>query len=144
MTGSGKDPVHTDIHPRHLIQSAAGGNKAVGIHMNIVVGSRPVGSHDLLAHGALMQCRNMGLRVPEDISILGFGDQPLCRFTLPPLTTIRQDRAGIGRSAFCALSSQLEGVSLSTFLLHPELIRRASCVPPAPTPPQLPIIDERG
>ena len=93
-------------------------------------------SHDLLAHSAIMQCRDMGLHVPEDISILGFDDLPLCRFTSPPLTTIRQDRAGIGRSAFCALTSQMEGVPLSTFLLHAELICRSSCAPPAQNAPQ--------
>ena len=84
-------------------------------------------SHDLLAHSALLHCSELGLRVPEDISILGYDDIPLCRFTIPPLSTIRQNRPALGKSAFYALSSQLNGVPLSTHLLHAELIRRSSC-----------------
>jgi len=84
-------------------------------------------SHDLLAHSLMVHCREMGLRIPDDISILGFDDIPLCRYTNPPLSTIRQHRTALGKSAFYALSSQLSKVSLSTFLLHPELIERASC-----------------
>ena len=87
-------------------------------------------SHDSLAIGALDHCRKTGIRVPEDVSILGFDDLPRCQGTQPPLTTIRQDRTELGKSAYCALSSQMEGVSLSTFLLHTELVTRASCGAP--------------
>jgi len=92
-------------------------------------------SHDLLANSAMLHCKDLGLRVPEDISIMGFDDLPLCRYTFPPLTTIRQNRSALGKSAFYALSSQLNGVSLSTHLLHAELIRRDSCGP-APKEPK--------
>ena len=84
-------------------------------------------SHDLLANSVMLHCRDLGLRVPEDISIMGFDDIPLCRYTIPPLTTIRQNRPALGKSAFYALSCHLKGVSLSTHLLHAELIRRDSC-----------------
>lgn len=84
-------------------------------------------SHDTLAEAVLGRCRQQGLRIPEDISILGFDDLPLCETTLPPLTTIRQNRTELGKSAYCALSSQMEGVHLSTFLLHTELVKRDSC-----------------
>ena len=87
-------------------------------------------SHDLLAQSALVHCMDMGLRVPRDISILGFDDLNLCRFTIPPLTTIRQDRAGVGKSAYVALASQMSGVAISTSLLHAELVCRASCGAP--------------
>lgn len=92
-------------------------------------------SHDLLANSVMLHCKDLGLRVPEDISILGFDDIPLCRYTIPPLTTIRQNRPALGKSAFYALSCQLNGVSLSTHLLHGELIRRGSCGP-APKEPK--------
>lgn len=84
-------------------------------------------SHDYLANNVMIRCTELGLRVPEDISILGFDDVPQSRYTLPPLSTIRQNRVELGKSAYCALSSQLSGVPLSTFLLHVELIQRASC-----------------
>ena len=86
-------------------------------------------SHDVLAQSTLKHCAEMGIRVPEDVSIIGFDDLPLCQHTQPPMTTIRQNRTELGRSAYCALSSQMEGVPLSTFLLHTELVRRDSCAP---------------
>lgn len=84
-------------------------------------------SHDLLAHSAIIHCNELGLRVPDDVSILGFDDIPLCRYTVPALSTIRQDRANIGKSAFYAMLNQLNHVYVSSLLLHPELIERASC-----------------
>lgn len=86
-------------------------------------------SHDMLAHSVMYHCRELGVRIPEDVSILSHDDIPLCRYTTPPLTTIRQNRPALGKSAFYALSSHLNGVPLSTHLLHAELIRRASCGP---------------
>lgn len=86
-------------------------------------------SHDILAHSVMVHCKELGLRVPEDVSILGFDDIPLCRYTFPPLTTIRQDRENLGKSAIYALSSQMNNVCVSSLLLHAELIERASCAP---------------
>lgn len=86
-------------------------------------------SHDILAHSVMVHCEELGLRVPEDVSILGFDDIPLCRYTIPPLTTIRQDRMNLGKSAFYALTSQINHVSVSSLLLHAELIVRGSCAP---------------
>ena len=84
-------------------------------------------SHDLLAHSAMIHCAQMGYRVPEDISIVGFDDIPMCRYTLPPLTTVRQDRINIGKSGFYAMLNQLNNVHVTSLLLHPEMIERASC-----------------
>lgn len=84
-------------------------------------------SHDVLAHSAMLYCSQRGLRIPEDVSFLGNDDIPLCRFTWPPLTTIRQNRPALGKSAFYALSCHLNGVYLSTHLLHAELVKRSSC-----------------
>ena len=91
----------------------------------------------MLAHSAMFYCNELGLRVPEDISIMGHDDIPLCRYTTPPLTSIRQNRPALGKSAFYALSCQLNGVPLSTHLLHPELVLRSSCGP-APQEPRKP------
>ncbi len=84
-------------------------------------------SHDMLAISTMHHCRELGLRIPEDISILGNDDIPICCYTLPPLTTIRQNRDALGKSAFYALSSHFNSVPLSIHLLHPELICRDSC-----------------
>lgn len=87
-------------------------------------------SHDMLAHSVMYHCAELGLRIPEDISILGFDDIPLCRYTAPPLTTIRQDRADLGKSAFFALTNLFNQVPLGTFLLHAPLVIRNSCAKP--------------
>ena len=84
-------------------------------------------SHDVLARRVMEECQRKGLSIPGQISIIGFDDLPFCQHTHPPLTTIRQNRTEIGKSAYCALAGQLDSVPLSTLLLHTELIRRGSC-----------------
>jgi LacI family transcriptional regulator len=84
-------------------------------------------SHDVLARQVMEECQAKGLSVPGDISVIGFDDLPFCQHTHPPLTTIRQNRTEIGKSAYCALEGQLDSVPLSTLLLHTELIERSSC-----------------
>lgn len=94
-------------------------------------------SHDLLAHSVMVHCMELGLQIPADISILGYDDIPLCAYTIPPLTSIRQNRPALGRTAFQSLASCLGGTSLSSLMLHPELVQRSSCGP-APKTPKLP------
>ncbi len=82
--------------------------------------------NDLIAKGVIASCRNCGMRVPEDVSVIGFDDIPLDARLNPPLTTIRQDRTALGRSAFYTLRSMMEGTSVSRTLLHAELVVRQS------------------
>lgn len=82
--------------------------------------------HDQMANAAVIQCQQLGLRVPQDISIIGFDDLPFCAYTSPPLTTIRQDRIQLGKSAYYALDSLMNGISIGTLLLHAQLIVRGS------------------
>lgn len=84
-------------------------------------------SHDLMAHEAVEFCKKEGYDVPGQISIMGFDDAPLCEKTTPPLSSVRQNRTELGKSAFYALSSQLNKVPISSLLLHAELIKRESC-----------------
>lgn len=86
-------------------------------------------SHDMLAYSVMLYCLEQGIRVPEDVSILGHDDILLCRYTTPPLATIRQNRSALGKSAYYALMSQRNGVPLSSHLLHAELVQRGSCGP---------------
>ena len=84
-------------------------------------------SHDNLAYSVLLHCRELGLKIPEDISIVGFDDMPLCRYARPPMTTVRQDRTDLGKCAFTALASLMNGIPISSIFLRPELILRSSC-----------------
>lgn len=83
-------------------------------------------SHDLLAHMLLIHCHELGVSVPGRLSVVGFDDLPLCQYTLPPLSTVRQNRTELGKSAFYALSSQMEGTPISSLLLHAQLVERRS------------------
>lgn len=88
-------------------------------------------SHDLLALEVMQRCQELGLDVPGDISILGIDDLPICLESSPALSSIRQDRMELGKSAYYALTSQLHHIQISCLKLHPEVILRQS-VGPAP------------
>jgi LacI family transcriptional regulator len=72
------------------------------------------------------ECRARGLRVPEDISIIGFDDLPLAETLNPPLSTIRQDRNVLGRSAYVMLGSLIAHIPVSRTLMRPLFVERKS------------------
>jgi DNA-binding LacI/PurR family transcriptional regulator len=86
---------------------------------------------DSMAVGVLHAAAQVGLRVPADLSIVGFDDIPLVSFLIPPLTTIAQPTYAMGESAARILLDQLEseGAGPQTVLLETELILRASTAP---------------
>lgn len=57
-------------------------------------------SHDLLAHMLLIHCAELNISVPKQLSVIGFDDLPLCQYTMPPLSTVRQNRTQLGKSPF--------------------------------------------
>jgi DNA-binding LacI/PurR family transcriptional regulator len=82
---------------------------------------------DIVAFGALRALREGGLRVPADISVVGFDDIPLARHFDPPLTTIRLPANALGAAAGRALVDRLTGRPTSERTLLPtELIVRES------------------
>lgn len=84
---------------------------------------------DMMAVGALEAIRSRGLRVPEDVALVGFDDIQLAPFIDPPLTTIRQDRVGLGLAAGRALIEQVEHPdrALAALTMPVELVVRRSC-----------------
>lgn len=87
-----------------------------------------IGGNDLMAMGAITRIRQEGLRVGQDIAVVGFDDIPLAEFTQPPLTTIRQPIYDIGRKTCAMLIDLINGrLSQSTHeLLIPSLVIRES------------------
>jgi DNA-binding LacI/PurR family transcriptional regulator len=75
-----------------------------------------------------------GLRVPEDLSVIGLDDIDFAEFTLPPLTTIRMDRKELAKAAFEALRQQVEqaeGPAIQReFLVSTTLVVRGSTAAP--------------
>jgi len=70
-------------------------------------------SNDMTAIGALRVLAKAGLRVPEDMSLIGFDDIHLAEFAYPPLTTVRMSRNDLARAAFSALRSHVEPAHIS-------------------------------
>ena len=58
-----------------------------------------IAANDIIAAGAIRALQQAGYRVPEDVSIIGFDDGAICTFTVPPLTTMRINRARLGELA---------------------------------------------
>jgi LacI family transcriptional regulator len=89
--------------------------------------------NDLMALGANSALGARGLRVPEDVSLIGYNDLPLVGRLTPPLTTIRYPSLEVGRSAGELIIQLLGGERGADHPLRPELIVRASTAPPAGT-----------
>ncbi len=91
--------------------------------------------NDLSALGAMHQLRLAGLRVPADISLVGFDDLYISQYLDPPLTTIRQPMRQMGRLAMETLIAMLSGVSSRRNIKVPgELIVRGSTAAPKERP----------
>jgi DNA-binding LacI/PurR family transcriptional regulator len=86
---------------------------------------------DPIALGAVRAARRAGLRVPLDISVVGFDDSALMSCTEPPLTTVRQPIESMGRTVIDLLLSQIAGNrdAGEELLFEPELVLRASTAP---------------
>lgn len=68
-----------------------------------------VAANDLLATGAIRAARRRGWQVPEDLSVFGWDDKELCRFTTPSLSTVAIDRERLGREAMERLIALIRG-----------------------------------
>ena len=84
---------------------------------------------DLTAMGAIKAIRERGLQVPEDIAMVGFDDIEVASMVHPALTTVRQDKEGMGRAAGENLIRLIEepGYTPPIITLKTELVIRESC-----------------
>lgn len=83
---------------------------------------------DLSAFGALTECQRRGVKVPERISIAGFGDYEIAGISVPPLTTINPHPQEIGRRAVMLIADLLDGKQTepARIIISPDLILRQS------------------
>jgi DNA-binding LacI/PurR family transcriptional regulator len=114
--------------------SVTGGRAAL---RNLLVSDRrPTGvicSSDLMAIGVLQEAEAQGLRVPNDLSVVGFDGIDATRWTNPPLTTVEQPIEDIAETAVNALQTLISepGKPLPDSLFRPRLAVRGSTAPPA-------------
>ena len=83
--------------------------------------------------GAINELRQVGLSVPEHVSVVGFDDIVFAGAFHPPLTTIHQPRQAMGKAAMRLLGDLLAGRKISSepIMMPTELIVRGSTAPPA-------------
>ncbi|WP_291430467.1 LacI family DNA-binding transcriptional regulator [Deinococcus sp.] len=85
---------------------------------------------DLMAAGVLRALHLRGLRVPEDVAVVGFDDAPLAALLYPRLTSIRQPARAMGAAAAEQSLRMMDGHSVESVIFSPELVRRESTAPP--------------
>ena len=88
--------------------------------------SAVIAANDQMAYGARLALHFAGLRVPEDVSLVGFDDLPHSAFTLPPLTTVRQPVYEIGKLAAETALMLLNGAMPEPLLIEAQLVARES------------------
>lgn len=88
-------------------------------------------SDDSRALAAYTECHDRRLRIPKDVSIIGFDDQPIAAYMNPPLTTVRQDRTALGKCGYYALHCLLSGMDIHSIVLRAPLVVRGSTGPAA-------------
>jgi DNA-binding LacI/PurR family transcriptional regulator len=81
---------------------------------------------DLMALGALRQFHDLGVAVPEDISLIGFDNLPLCLGCMPTLSTVAQDRLALGEAACAALDCLARKMPVYNLRVEPTLVLRKS------------------
>lgn len=88
--------------------------------------------NDMMAIGAMKQAKEMGFKVPQDLSIIGFDNVDFSQYCDPPLTTVSQPRYEIGKQAFMLLLETIQGqdVPSGSRLLNAEIVIRESVAPP--------------
>jgi DNA-binding LacI/PurR family transcriptional regulator len=88
-------------------------------------------SSDEMAFGVVRALTEMGRRVPDDVSVVGMDDIALARYATPPLTTVRQPFAEMGRIAVEHVIALIDDpeAARETIVIQPELQVRASSGP---------------
>lgn len=134
-----------EVHKEWIIEcdhTLKGG--VAGFEKLMALKTRPTAlicSNDMTAIGVLRAAYMAGLRVPEDLSVIGLDDIDFAEFTLPPLTTIRLSRVDLAKAAFDALRVQAENaadpkvtpVLQREFSVSTSLVVRGSTATPAKT-----------
>lgn len=132
LRGAGLDAA--DLAVAHGDEHVDGGARA----MEELLATRPgvtgiVCYNDLTAVGALRALRAAGLRVPGDMSLVGFDDIELAAWTDPPLTTVRQPTDVLGRWAVERLTEPPASSATGRVVLQPTLVVRGSTARPRTT-----------
>ncbi|MDO6706249.1 MULTISPECIES: DNA-binding transcriptional regulator CytR [unclassified Photobacterium] len=126
-----------ELNPAYTVKSDftfAGGARAVTTLLSLPEPPTALLCHnDVMAIGAMQQAKRLGIKVPQDLSIVGFDDIQFAEYCDPPLTTVSQPRYEIGRQSMLMLLEILQGkdISAGSRLLDAKLVIRESAAPPS-------------
>jgi LacI family transcriptional regulator len=135
--------MNLELDPRLVVQLATESSTSLpgyAAAKTLIRGGAPFTAvfafNDVSAIGAIRAIREAGLRVPEDISVVGFDDIPSAAFQNPALTTIRQPLQTMGTLAVEHLLGRISGKKPAdesdTVTVEPELVIRNSTAPVNP------------
>ena len=99
------------------------------ILMDMMLGFAPTAifcCNDLMAMGALNACQRMGRRVPQDISLIGYDNTALSRYTAPNLTTVDQHMGDLGREAARLMLAKIEDGVTENVVLANTVVERGT------------------
>lgn len=90
------------------------------------------GANDLITVAFMEMARGAGLRIPGDVSVVGFDDMDVASLAMPALTTLAIDKTLMARAGFALLTHRLEALATDplTAIVTPRLVERESVVPP--------------
>lgn len=114
---------------------AAGHDAALALLARGVAFDAVFCASDLIAIGAMRALVEQGHRVPEDVALVGFDDQPVAAFAHPPITTVLQDTMLAGEKLVDTLIREIRGEHAVSEVLSPTLVIRRSCGAALSTPP---------
>jgi DNA-binding LacI/PurR family transcriptional regulator len=111
--------------PTHFMLDTAQAAVEALIESNIVFDALFAAS-DLIAVTAIQALTKAGRSVPEDVSVVGFDDIALARYSAPPLSTIRQDLAAGAEAMVDMVFRRIAGEDTGSLFMTPELVRRGT------------------
>ena len=132
LAGTGADAAANIVYDRFTVD---GGRRALRTMVEQANGDRPTAvicSNDLMAIGAMQEAAARGLRVPDDLSIVGFDGIDAAAWTQPPLTTVEQPLGDIAETAIAALCTLVDepGHTLPAYVFRPTLRVGGTTAPP--------------
>jgi LacI family transcriptional regulator len=113
--------------------SAASGYEALAAARRVTDATAVVAANDQMALGAMLALKESGLRIPEDVSVVGVDDIPEAAYFDPPLTTLRNDFDRTGREAVLALIARIEGRPVPARTARPPMLLARRSSGPAPS-----------
>ena len=133
---AGVDSPAVAFHDRFTVE---GGRRALRAMLDSTNGDRPTGvicSNDLMAIGAMQEALARGLRVPDELSIVGFDGIEAASWTQPALTTVEQPIGEIAETAIEALRALVDdpAQTLPKYIFRPQLKVGGTTSPPGRTP----------